>query len=263
MSRSTGTREMSADGIALAGVPARRCVNMEMQWWHTNDIAHPPSWQRMQIYPNPMLGSEKSARMVNSAGEEFFNQQQDDPLAFGPYTVQLKALVKQVRAGKARYEGGYYAGFDHCDPAEVDSLHDLWQDLSPARPDFPRELVETAVTAHYRQGGIDVDTATMRSSVPGLYVAGGVGGHSNGLIGLATYDGKVVADGVAADLPRLAPCDLPEQQIACEGRSAWIMLRDGSGDGLVPVKIKERLRQVMWDKAGVEKDAASLRSGTR
>ncbi len=61
---------------------------------------------------------------------------------------------------------------------------------------FPQQLVETAVTAHYRQGGIDVDTATMRSSVPGLYVAGGLGGHSNGLIGLATYDGKVVAEGI-------------------------------------------------------------------
>ena len=106
--RSTGTREMSADGIALAWRVGATLVNMEMQWWHTNDIAHPPSWQRMQVYPNPMLGSEKSARMVNSAGEEFFNQQQDDPLAFGPYTVQLKALAKQVRAGKARYDGGYY-----------------------------------------------------------------------------------------------------------------------------------------------------------
>ena len=98
------------------GVARRRAMaNLEMQWWHTNDIADPPSWQRMQVYPNPMLGSEKSARMVNSAGEEFFNQQQDDPLAYGPYTVQLKALAKQVHAGKARYDGGYYAGFDHCD----------------------------------------------------------------------------------------------------------------------------------------------------
>ena len=92
-----------------------------MQWWHTNDIADPPSWQRMQVYPNPMLGSEKSARMVNSAGEEFFNQQQDDPLAYGPYTVQLKALARQVHAGKARYDGGYFAGFDHCDPREVEA----------------------------------------------------------------------------------------------------------------------------------------------
>jgi len=82
--RSTGTREMSADGIAMAWRAGATLVNMEMQWWHTNDLAQPACWQRMQIYPNPMLGSEKSARMLNSAGEEFFNQQQDDPLAFGP-----------------------------------------------------------------------------------------------------------------------------------------------------------------------------------
>ena len=169
-----------------------------MQWWHTNDIADPPSWQRMQVYPNPMLGSEKSARMVNSAGEEFFNQQQDDPLAYGPYTVQLKALAKQVHAGKARYDGGYYAGFDHCDAREVEAYTTYGKSFRQLGLRFPEDLVETAVTAHYRQGGIDVDTATMRSSVPGLYVAGGLGGHSNGLIALATYDGKVVADGVAA-----------------------------------------------------------------
>ena len=92
--RSTGTREMSGDGIAMAWRVGATLANLEMQWWHTNDIADPPTWQRMQVYPNPMLGSEKSARMVNSAGEEFFNQQQDDPLAYGPYTVQLKALAK-------------------------------------------------------------------------------------------------------------------------------------------------------------------------
>ncbi len=131
--RSTGTREMSADGVAMAWRAGATLVNMEMQWWHTNDIADPPCWQRMQVYPNPMLGSEKSARMVNSLGEEFFNQQQDDPLAFGPYTVQLKALAKQVHAGKARYDGGYYAGFDHCDAAEVDNYTTYGKAYPPAR----------------------------------------------------------------------------------------------------------------------------------
>src|SRR5581483_5239219 len=187
------------------------------------------------------------------------NQQEDDPLAFGPYTVQLKALAKQVRAGKARYDGGYYAGFDHCDGAEVEAYTTYAKAYRQLGLDFPRAMLETAVSAHYRQGGIDVDTATMRSSVPGLYVAGGLGGHSNGLIGLATYDGKVVAEGIAADLPGLMPCDLPEQEVAREAQRLDA-LRDGSGDGLVPAKIKERLREVMWDKAGVEKDAASLRS---
>src|SRR6185437_10595737 len=257
--RSTGTREMSADGVAMAWRAGATLVNMEMQWWHTNDIADPPCWQRMQVYPNPMLGSEKSARMVNSLGEEFFNQQQDDPLAFGPFTVQLKALAKQVHAGKARYDGGYYAGFDHCDAAEVDSYTTYGKAYRQLGLRFQQQLVETAVTSHYRQGGVDVDTTSMRSSVPGLYVAGGVGGHSNGLIGLATYDGKVVSDGIAQDFDGFSSGPLPASELDAERRRLE-RLRNSSGTRISPIKLKEMLRGIMWDKVGVEKDAAGLQS---
>jgi len=257
--RSTGTREMSADGIAMAWRVGATLLNMEMQWWHTNDLAHPPTWQRMQIYPNPMLGSEKSARMLNSAGEEFFNQQQDDPLAFGPYTVQLKALVRQVRAGKARYEGGYYAGFDNCDATEVERYTTYAKTFHQLGLPFPATLAETAVSSHYRQGGIDVDTHTMRSSIPGLYAAGGVGGHSNGLIGLATFDGKTVADSVAQDLATIKPGTVGEAEIEaeCDRLDA---LRASSSDGPRPNQVKQELQAVMWEKAGVEKNASDLRS---
>jgi succinate dehydrogenase/fumarate reductase flavoprotein subunit len=257
--RSTGTREMSGDGIAMAWRVGATLANLEMQWWHTNDIAYPPTWQRMQVYPNPMLGSEKSARMINSEGQEFFNQQQDDPLAYGPYTVQLKALAKEVQAGRARYDGGYFAGFDHCDATEVDAYTTYGKGFRQLGLRFPQDLVETAVTAHYRQGGIDVDTETMCSSVLGLYVAGGLGGHSNGLIGLATYDGKVVAEGVLGALARLAPCELPEQQVESERLRLEALLSRGGG-GITPAKVKEKVRSVMWEKVGVEKDAATLRS---
>jgi len=254
--RSTGTREMSADGVAMAWRAGAAMSNLEMQWWHTNDIAHPPSWQRMQVYPNPMLGSEKSARMVNSQGEEFFNQQVDDPLAFGPYTVQLKALVKQVHAGKARYDGGYYAGFDHCNTDEVENYTSYAKGYKQLGLQFPQDLIETAVTAHYRQGGVDVDNKTMRASVPGLYVAGGLGGHSNGLIALATYDGKVVADGVANDFTSLRSAEIPQSRIDAEKKRLDQFLAE-KGD-VPPVVIKDALRKIMWDNAGVEKDDASL-----
>ena len=68
--RSTGTREMSGDGIAMAWRAGASLVNLEMQWWHTNDVAHPPTWQRIQIYPNPVLGSEHSARMMMDAARK-------------------------------------------------------------------------------------------------------------------------------------------------------------------------------------------------
>ncbi|MGH7070408.1 MAG: FAD-binding protein, partial [Acetobacteraceae bacterium] len=258
--RSTGTREMSADGIALAWRAGATLTNLEMQWWHTNDLADPPTWQRVQIYPNPILASEQSARMVNSRGEEFFDQQRDDPLAFGPYTLQLKALAKQVHAGNARYDGGYYAGFDHCDPRPIESYTTYSKAFHQLGMRWPDDLIETAVTAHYRQGGIDVDTGTMRSSVRGLYVAGGLAGHSNGLIALATYDGKVAADGIAGEIAALARGDIPAREIEAEQARLDRLLASAAADGPTPLHVKERLREIMWEKAGVEKDEGSLTS---
>jgi succinate dehydrogenase / fumarate reductase flavoprotein subunit len=256
--RSTGTREMSGDGIAMSWRAGASMVNLEMQWWHTNDMAHPKSWQRMQIYPNPMLGSDKSARMVNSNGVEFFNQQEDDPMAFGPYTVQLKALVREVRAGRARYDGGYFCGFDHCEESEVDAYTTYAKPFRQLGLSAGKDLVETAVTAHYRQGGVLVDTTTMRSTVPGLYVAGGLAGHSNGLIALATYDGKVVADGVAGDFEGLSLCPLPEDQVEAEqGRLEGLRTNTATA-GTSPVRLKEALRHTLWEGIGVEKDEAGM-----
>jgi succinate dehydrogenase/fumarate reductase flavoprotein subunit len=250
---------MSGDGLAMSWRAGASLVNLEMQWWHTNDMARPESWQRMQIYPNPMLGSDKSARMVNSNGAVFFNQQEDDPMAFGPYTVQLKALVREVRAGRARYDGGYFCGFDHCTEREVDAYTTYAKPFRQLGLAATRDLVETAVTAHYRQGGVLVDTDTMRSTIPGLYVAGGLGGHSNGLIALATYDGKVVAEGVAAGIDELPMPEIPAKQIEEEEARLERLLMNGADGGLSPIHVKEIIRRIMWEDAGVEKDEASLR----
>lgn len=256
--RSTGTREMSGDGLAMSWRAGASMVNLEMQWWHTNDMAQPKCWQRMQIYPNPMLGSDKSARMVNSNGTEFFNQQKDDPMAYGPYTVQLKALVREVRAGRARYDGGYFCGFDHCDEGEVDAYTSYAKPFRQLGLSAGKDLVETAVTAHYRQGGVLVDVETMRSTVPGLYIAGGLAGHSNGLIALATYDGKVVADGVAGDIDGLSMCPLPEGQIEEEQGRLEQLLTNRVTAGPSPIQVKEAVRRTLWEGIGVEKDDASM-----
>jgi succinate dehydrogenase/fumarate reductase flavoprotein subunit len=79
------------------------------------------------------------------------------------------------------------------------------------------------------------------------------------LIALATYDGKVVADGVARDLPTLSTGYLASQDVEQESRRLND-LRNCSGDGPTPAKVKERIRALMWEKVGVEKSAAGMRA---
>jgi succinate dehydrogenase/fumarate reductase flavoprotein subunit len=257
--RSTGTREMSADGLVMAWRVGASMVNLEMQWWHTNDVAAPPSWQRMQVYPNPLLGSDKSARMLNKVGTAFFDQQRDDPLAFGPYTVQLKALVREVRAGRARYDGGYFASFDHCDPVDLDAYTTYGKPFRQLGLDPARDRLETAVTAHYRQGGVWVEPDTLRTTVPGLYAVGGLAGHHNGLIALVTYDGHVVSKSIAQDIADLQMGSLQRAQVEAEvQRLDQLRCPDLDHRGIRPSFVRRAIQHSMSENVGVEKDAASL-----
>jgi succinate dehydrogenase flavoprotein subunit len=256
--RSTATREMSADGIAMAWRAGVELMNLEIQWWHTSDVRFPLSWQRTQVYPNPIIGSSHSARLYNGDGEMFFDQEADAPVAMGPYTIQLKRLAKQVLAGKARFDGGYYSGFTHVAPGAVTAYTDYAKAFAALGKSVAADTLETACSAHYRQGGIVVDPATMATRVPGLYVAGGVGGHSNGLIAPVTYDGMLAAETVANDLPRLKPVALPEDKAMAEEARLLGLRRPLSGNGVTPAQVKRRLRALMGEKMGFFKDAAGM-----
>lgn len=81
--RATGTREQSADGIALAYRAGADLVNLEMQYWHSSDLAHPNCWQRGHMYPNPLVGTAETSRMLNADGEVFFELAADAPISLG------------------------------------------------------------------------------------------------------------------------------------------------------------------------------------
>ena len=233
-------------------------MNLEIQWWHTSDVRFPVSWQRTQVYPNPMLGSAHSARLYNGDGEVFFDQQVDAPTAVGPYTIQLKRLARQVRDGKARFDGGYYTGFTHVPPGEVTAFTHYANVFAKLGKSVATDTLEAAASAHYRQGEIVVDPAAMTTRVPGLYVAGGLGGHSNGLIGPVTYDGKVVAATVARDLAQRKSVPVLEKAAAMEEARLLGLRRPLSGNGVTPVHIKKAVRTLMSDKMGFFKSEAGM-----
>ena len=195
--RSTGTREQSADGVAMALRAGAEAANLEIQWWHVSDVGVPKAWMRFHLYPNPLVGTPETSRLYNSQGEMFFEQKTHSPGVSAPYTEQIRRLSREVMAGKARWDGGYFTGYDHI-PAEITRTHQhqakVWEKLGL---DVGKDRIECGITWHMRQGGINVDTERMDTNLPGLYVAGGLGCHFLGGIGAVSFDGKMAGEAAA------------------------------------------------------------------
>ncbi len=68
-----------------------------------------------------------------------------------------------------------------------------------------------------------------------------------------------MAEGVIGDLPQLPPGVLPQAEVEGEARRLDRLLA-ARRDGVPASQVKAAIRQMMWDKVGVEKDAASLQS---
>ena len=260
--RSTGTREQSADGIALAARAGAEMCNLEIQWWHASDFAYPKTWDRMHVYPNPLVGSTESARMYNADDEPFFEQKTDAPVGLAPYATQFKRVGEQVLRGKARLDGDYYTSYDHIPPEVLKEYNYHAKVFDKVGLDVGTDKVESAVSWHCRQGGVNCNPHTMETSVEGLYVAGGIGGHSNGGIGVVSFDGNVVAETVhARGLDARAQPELPRGQVDAEERRVEGLRRALPDGGVTPMHIKNKLRQLMWDKMGFVKTEDGMTAG--
>ena len=248
--RSTGTREQSGDGIALAYRAGGELLNLEIQWWHASDFKWPPCWQRMHVYPNPLVGTAETARMYNADGVEFFDQSRDAPNSYAPYPTQFKALAKQIELGKARLDGGYYSGYDHIDPEVLRNYVTTTKAFEKVGLPGDRARVETASTWHYRQGGINVNPHTMATNVPGLYVAGPVGGHNNGSLGYTAYDAFVCAETIKGKAGLAGKPMFPERAAELERTRISELLRQLPEGGVTPMALKAKIRDLMYDKMG-------------
>ncbi len=255
--RSTGTREQSADGIAMALRAGAELANLEIQWWHISDVLEPPTWMRYHLYPNPLIGTDETSRIYNSVGEVFFEQKTHNPTSSAPYVEQIRRLALQVKAGKARWDGGYYSGYDHIPPAVITAHQHqakIWRKLGL---DVGKDRIECGITLHMRQGGINVNTERMETSLPGLLAAGGIASHYLGGVGPVSYDGKIAGEAAAAAALITERAETPRDAVAAEERRVFGFLR-ADGAGVRPIEAKIRIREIMWQLGYVKSEKKLL-----
>jgi len=257
-SRATGTREQSGDGLALTYRAGGELLNLEIQWWHASDFKWPPCWQRMHVYPNPLVGTAKTARMYNSDGEQFFDQSTDTPNSFAPYPTQLKRLAEQVAKGKAELNGKYFTGYDHIEPEALRKYARQLKAFEKVGLQAKTARMETATTWHYRQGGINTNPHTMETNVPGLYVAGPVGGHNNGSLGYTAFDAYTCAETIKNKPAPAGFSTLPQAVLEAERDRVMRLLRKMPANGTPPIAVKTKIREIMYEKMGFVKSKQGM-----
>ena len=263
--RSSGTREMAANGLAMALRAGAELENLEIQWYHVSDMAYPDSWMRLHNFPNPLHGNPDRAVMVNAEGEKYMKLEDygKESILIMPYTIQMKRLYEQVKLGKAEWGSGNFTDFRHFDQEAFKKYVYQAEFYEKLGKDTSKDLLESVPSWHMSAGGVRVNIGTMKTDVPRLYIAGAVGGHQLGGLPFASFDGAIAGAGAARSAPRLGlPKRVPEQVGAAEERLDALLsgpARERNVPGIAPIQVKKRIREIVWNDMMYEKSETGLK----
>ncbi|MGO1255013.1 MAG: L-aspartate oxidase [Microbacterium gubbeenense] len=244
--RTTNPAGATGEGIAAAMRAGARVADMEFVQFHPTVLADGEAF----LVSEAVRG--EGAVLLDDHGRRFaFDAHPDGELA--PRDVVARAIADAMAKQRGR-------------PVLLDATGLGAEHLAARFPtidravrgrglDWARDPIPVAPAAHYLMGGIvtDIDGAT---SVPGLFAAGeaactGVHG-ANRLASNSLLEGAVFGSRAARAASRYRPTTVRSAAPIRPGRSARIQ-----GDSADDFD-REALGRVMWEHAGLERDAAGL-----
>jgi fumarate reductase (CoM/CoB) subunit A len=249
-SRTDNTAGSTGDGYALAYEAGAILQDMEF----------------VQFYPVSLgMGSpavfyecllrETGGRLVNSVGEDIVSKYGLDDRMLLTRDRLSQAIASEIESGLAP-EGKAVLDLSEVPPEKIEALR-------PVLPKAARRgerCLPVAPTAHFIMGGVRIDERT-RTSVPGLYAAGEVtaGIHgANRLSGNALTElwvfGTIAGREAAADAEEANRKRFPEEAVAAEAQRLAALREQGT-----PVEeLRRRLKEIMWEEAGVVRNGKGL-----
>jgi len=246
---TTNPEPATGDGIALAWEAGAEVASMEFVQFHPTALA-------LDGAPRFLISEAvrgEGAHVVNARGERFlFAADQRGELA--PRDVVAQSVWQEMRRS-----GAAHVHLD-CSPlrdraaVRFPTIHRTCLQFGI---DITRDLVPIAPAAHYLIGGVRTDLRGA-TSVAGLYACGEVassGVHganrlaSNSLLESVVFGHRAAAAALRdnAELPPPSTRDVEDTH-------------DRNDAALDVAALTDRLRSLMWERAGVERDAAGLQA---
>jgi L-aspartate oxidase len=248
---TTNPPPATGDGIALAHEAGAECASMEFVQFHPTALA-------LEGAPRFLISEAvrgEGARVVNSRGERFLLDA--DPRGeLAPRDTVSQAIWRELqRSG----DGCVYLDCTPLADRAAVRFPTIHRTCMGFGIDISRDLVPIAPAAHYLIGGVRTDLVGA-TSLEGLYACGEVassGVHgANRLASNSLLESVVFAHRAAEAALRLR-AEAPPPQAAAVAEGPPAVSRPGAGREAA--RLDERLREAMWDGAGLVRSASGLR----
>ncbi len=260
--------ENNGDGAVLALEAGASLMDVEFVQFHPTGMVegrYGDDWAG-RLVTEAVRG--EGGRLYNADGERFMERYSPDQMELDARDVVARAIAQEVREGRGTENGGVYLDISHREDEYVkDRLPRMHERFAELGVDITEEPMEVAPTAHYSMGGVDIDFETGETGVEGLYAVGetvaGVHG-ANRLGGNSLAEtvaiGKLVGEHVAAQVGD--GTELPDTARALAEREFRSLAGLEAADGTDrPRELLDDLGDVLWEHAGILRDAETLREG--
>ncbi len=251
---TTNPAVATGDGIAAAYRAGAELIDMEFVQFHPTALA-------LSAAPRFLISEAvrgEGAFLRNVKGERFMLRFHE--LAeLAPRDVVSRAIVREMEKTGADY---VYLDFSHLDRDRFKArFPNIWRTCRQYGLDLAQGYIPVAPAAHYIMGGIKINTSG-ETNIPGLYACGeaacsGVHG-ANRLASNSLLEGLVFGARAAATGGRYlqqAGRKIPGLPSSRAGKSKGNF---SDLDKSFWRKITDRVRTLMWEKAGIIRTGGAL-----
>jgi len=269
--RSTVSSDNTGDGLSLAIRAGAALRDMEFVQFYPTVSLYPRLVGWDPTAP-ATLRLQSESRIYNARGEDFIDKLLPGWRFKGTRDFMARTIYSEIMHGGAPSpHGGVFIDVSHL-PGEVVerelAVDGFYEKLLQVGIDLKKGPIEITVAAHYFMGGVKIDIDGW-TGVDGLYAAGEAtaGFHgANRLAGNALSEiivsgyraGRAAASASRIGGERAFPVERVEGHVESLRRLIAGSPQDSGG-----AEIKEALQAIMWEKAGVVREAGSLEQADR
>jgi succinate dehydrogenase / fumarate reductase flavoprotein subunit/fumarate reductase flavoprotein subunit len=253
--------DKSADGIALAYRAGLELRDMEMIQFHPTGLVIPGSLMTGALLEEGLRGA--GGHLRNGRGERFMQRYDAARMERSTRDLVSRASFMEITAGRGTPNGGVWIDVSHLGAEHVErAFRGMVRRCRDFGRDLAREPVEVQPTTHFMMGGVVVDPSC-RTGIEGLFAAGedtgGVHGANrlggNGVAESTVFGG--IAGDVIADFVEGRPAPRLRES-GLDILASAVNAPRGRAGGPELYALQRELRALMWDRAGLVRDATGL-----